>query len=81
MQNMSKQGRLSVVVEEEQIEFLSKLHFPWIKIAQLLDISESTLRSKRAAYGIGLPLMIQTGYQCQMCKLPMGKNCSAFRHK
>ena len=38
---------------EEQIKFLRKLHFRWVKTAQLLGISENTLRRKRAAYGTG----------------------------
>ena len=52
-QKTSKPGRPSFVVEEEQIEFLRKLHLPWVKTSQLLGISKNTLGRKRAAYGIG----------------------------
>ena len=37
-------GRPRYVIEEEQIRFLRELHFPWKKVADLLGVSESTLR-------------------------------------
>ncbi|XP_028413841.1 uncharacterized protein LOC114536687 isoform X1 [Dendronephthya gigantea] len=40
-------GRPALVIQREQIEFLRELHFSWAKIAQILGISESTLRRKR----------------------------------
>eukprot|EP00794_Sanderia_malayensis_P011505 gene11505-12700_t len=45
-------GRPLLIVQEEQMEFLRSMHFPWVKIAQLLGISESTLRRRREASGI-----------------------------
>ena len=40
-------GRPALIVQREQIEFLRELHFPWTKIAQILGISESSLRRRR----------------------------------
>ena len=40
------------VIEEEQIRFLREMHFPWKKIANLLGVSESTLRRRRLMYGM-----------------------------
>ena len=40
-------GRPVIVVQRGQIEFLRELHFSWVKIANLLGISESTLRRRR----------------------------------
>ena len=40
-------GRPALIVQREQIEFLRELHFPWITIAQILGISESSLRRRR----------------------------------
>ena len=45
-------GRPRYVIEEEQIRFLRELHFPWKKIADLLGVSESTLRRRRMMYGM-----------------------------
>ena len=45
-------GRPRYVIEEEKIRFLRELHFPWKKIADLLGVSESTLRRRRMMYGI-----------------------------
>ena len=40
-------GQPALIVQHEQIEFLRELHFPWIKIAQILGISESSLCRRR----------------------------------
>ena len=40
-------GRPSIVIKEEQIEFLRSLHFTWKRIAELLGVSESTLKRRR----------------------------------
>lgn len=45
-------GRPGYVIEEEQIRFLREMHFPWKKIANLLGVSESTLRRRRLMYGM-----------------------------
>jgi len=45
-------GRPRYVIAEEQIRFLRELHFPWKKIADLLGVSESTLRRRRSIYGM-----------------------------
>ena len=46
------QGRPPLIVQVEQIEFLRSMHFPWVKIAHMLGVSESTLRRRREASGI-----------------------------
>ena len=45
-------GRPRYVIEEDQIRFLREMHFPWKKIADLLGVSESTLRRRRLMYGM-----------------------------
>ena len=45
-------GRPRYVIEEDQIRFLREIHFPWKKIADLLGVSESTLRRRRLMYGM-----------------------------
>lgn len=45
-------GRPRYVIEEEQIRFLREMHFPWKKMANLLGVSESTLRRRRLMYGM-----------------------------
>jgi len=47
-------GRPRYFIEEEQIQLLRELHFPWKKIADLLGVhvSESTLRRGRSIYGM-----------------------------
>lgn len=37
---------------KEQLEFLRKKHFRWVSIAQLLGISERTLRRRREEFGL-----------------------------
>ena len=44
---VQRPGRPALIVQREQIEFLRELHFPWVKIARILGISESTLRRRR----------------------------------
>ena len=44
---LTSAGRPVIVIEREQIEFLRKLHFSWVKIVTMLGISESTLRRRR----------------------------------
>ena len=39
-------GRPRHVIEEDQIRFVREMHFPWKKIADLLGVSESTLRRR-----------------------------------
>ena len=39
-------GRLALIVQCEQIEFLRELLFPWTKIAQILGISDTMLRQR-----------------------------------
>ncbi|CAB3995673.1 Retrovirus-related Pol poly [Paramuricea clavata] len=48
----NRPGRPHYVIGEEQIRFLRELHFSWIKIANLLGVSESTLRRRRILYGM-----------------------------
>lgn len=48
----NRPGRPHYIVEEEQIRFLRELHFSWVKIANLLGVSESTLRRRRILYGM-----------------------------
>ena len=45
-------GRPSLNVTEDQIEFLRSMHFSWEKIAQLLQVSVSTLQRRRRELGI-----------------------------
>lgn len=45
-------GRPSLDVTKDQIEFLPSMHFSWEKIAQLLQVSVSTLQRRRRAFGI-----------------------------
>ena len=45
-------GRPSLDVTKDQIEFLRSMHFSWEKIAQLLQVSVSTLQRRRRAFGI-----------------------------
>ena len=45
-------GRPSLNVTEDQIEFLPSMHFSWEKIAQLLQVSVSTLQRRRREFGI-----------------------------
>ena len=45
-------GRPRYVIAEEQIRFLRELHFPWKKIADLIVVSESSLRRSRSIYGM-----------------------------
>ena len=45
-------GRPRYVIAEEQIRFLRELHFPWKKIADLIGVSESSLRRRRSIYGM-----------------------------
>jgi hypothetical protein len=48
----NRPGRPHYVIGEEQIRFLRELHFSWVKIANLLGVSESTLRRRRILYGM-----------------------------
>ena len=48
----NRPGRPHYVIREEQIRFLRELHFSWVKIANLLGVSESTLRRRRILYGM-----------------------------
>mgnify|MGYP002803594485 FL=1 len=48
----NRPGRLHYVIREDQIRFLRELHFSWVKIANLLGASESTLRRRRILYGM-----------------------------
>ena len=45
-------GRPSLDVTKDQLEFLRSMHFSWQKIAQLLQVSVSTLQRRRRAFGI-----------------------------
>jgi len=45
-------GHPRYVIEEDQIRFLREMHFPWKTIADLLGVSESTLRRRRLMYGM-----------------------------
>ena len=45
-------GRPSLDVTKDQIEFLRSMHFSSEKIAQLLQVSVSTLQRRRRAFGI-----------------------------
>ena len=48
----NRPGRPHYVIGEEQIRFIRELHFSWVKIANLLGVSESTLRKRRILYGM-----------------------------
>ena len=39
-------------MEEEQIKFFRRLHFPWVNIARHLGISTSTLTRRRESLGM-----------------------------
>ena len=45
-------GRPPLNITKQQIEYLRSIHFSWEKIAQLLNISVSTLQRRRRALGI-----------------------------
>ena len=45
-------GRPSLDVTKDQLEFLRSMHFSWQKIAQLLQVSVSTLQRRHRAFRI-----------------------------
>ena len=53
---LSPQGRVlaahDMSSQKSKYGFLRELHFPWKKIADLLGVSESTLRRRRSIYGM-----------------------------
>lgn len=45
-------GRPSLNITKDQIEYLRSMHFSWEKIAQLLQVSVSTLQRRRREFGL-----------------------------
>ena len=45
-------GQPKLEVSKEQIQFLRELHFPWVRIAELLGISTKTLSRRRQEFQI-----------------------------
>ena len=45
-------GQPKLEVSKEQIQFLRELHFPWVRIAELLGISTKTLTRRRQEFQI-----------------------------
>ena len=47
-----RRGRPRLLIPKEQLEGLRSLGFSWSSVAEMLGVSEKTIRRRRDAYGI-----------------------------